>query len=119
MSAADDVVDDNAGVHVALIHILTKHALAAFLLGPVDLFGAQRIAHPERHRDAAGTGTDDRNLWQLTRDISVQTELSAERHGQNLCRIVVTKRQRHLKIMRGVFAGWINKVADAKGAGSF
>src|SRR2546428_13389113 len=119
MSAADDVIDDDAGVHVSLIHVLAKHALAAFLFGPVNLFGAQRVPHAERHRDSAGAGTNDRNLWQLARDISFQAKLSAERHGQNFCRVVVTKRQRHLKVMWGVFAGWINKVAYAKGAGSF
>src|SRR2546428_10529011 len=52
MPTADDVVHDDAGVDFTLIHILTKHALAAFLFGPINLFSAKRIAHAESHRDA-------------------------------------------------------------------
>src|SRR6266516_6337412 len=54
---ADDIVHDDARVDFTLIHILAKHALAAFLFRPVNLFGAKRIAHPKGYRDARGAGT--------------------------------------------------------------
>ena len=59
MAAANYVIDDDAGIDVALIHVLAKHAFAAFLLGPVNLLRAQCVPHAERDRDAAGTRTND------------------------------------------------------------
>src|SRR5205807_4389677 len=56
VSAADDVVHDDARIDFTQIYILTKHALAAFLFSPVNLFSTERIAHAESHRDAGGAG---------------------------------------------------------------
>ena len=58
VTAANDVVDDNARIDVALVHILAKHALAVLLLGPVNLLRAQRVAHAESNWNSAGTRTD-------------------------------------------------------------
>ena len=59
LSASDDVVHNDAGVHLAFIYVLPKHSFAAFLLGPVNLFRAQRVAHAEGHGNAARAGADD------------------------------------------------------------
>src|SRR5437763_8282650 len=62
VATANNVVDNNAGIDLALINVLPEHPLSAFLLGPVNLLGAERVAHTEGDRNAAGTGTDDGNF---------------------------------------------------------
>src|SRR5205814_9106175 len=118
VTATDDVVDDDARIDLALVDVLAKHALAVFLFGPVNLFCAQRVAHAESDRDAAGTWTDDRNLWQLTGDVALNAKFAAESHGQNSRGVVIAKGERHLKIVRRVFAVWIDEVTFAKRAGA-
>src|SRR2546430_11892239 len=59
VTAANNVVDNNARIDFALINVLPEHPLAAFLFGPVNLLGAERVPHTEGDRNAAGAGTDD------------------------------------------------------------
>ncbi len=119
MAAANDVVDDDAGIDVALVHVLAKHALAVLLLCPIDLLRTERVAHTEGYGNSAGTGTDDGDFRQLAGNIAVDAKLAAERYRQDARRIVVTKRQRHLEIVRGMFAVRVDKVALAKRSGAF
>src|SRR6185503_11933991 len=116
-AAADNVIDDDAGIDIALIDVLAEHALTAFLLGPVNLLRAQCVADAEGYGYATGTGTDDRNLGQLAGDVPIDPKLATERHGQNARRVVVAKGQRHLKIVGRVLAVGIDKVSFAKRAG--
>src|SRR5262249_41392285 len=97
MTAANDIVNDDAWIYLALIDVLPKHALATFLLGPVDLFGIKRVTHTESYRNASGTGTDDGNLRQLTGNVTLDAKLPAQRDGQNARGVVISKRERHLK----------------------
>ncbi len=116
MSTANNVVDDNAGRNLALVNVLAKHTLSVFLLRPVNLLRAQRIADTKRHRNPAGTGTDDSNPGEAARNISIQSKLSAQGYGQDSRRIVVTKSQRHLKIMRRVLVVRVNEMTLTKSA---
>src|SRR4029434_979298 len=118
-TAANDIVDDDAGINLALVHVLTERAFSVFLLGPVNLFSVKRIAHAESDWNTTGAGTDDRDFWQLTGNVTFDPELAAERDRQHSRGIVVTKCQRHLEIMRGVFAVGVNEMAFAKRAGPF
>src|SRR5437867_10791685 len=62
VAAANNVVDNNAGIDLTPINVLPEHPLAAFLFGPINLLGTERVAHREGDRNAAGAGTDDGNF---------------------------------------------------------
>src|SRR5258705_10649941 len=99
MAAPDDVVDDNAGIDLALVDVLAKHSLPMFLFGPVNLLGAQGVAHTKGHRDSTRAGTDNGNLRQATRDIAIEAEFSTQSNRQDTRRVVIAKCQGHLKIV--------------------
>src|SRR5437773_11650690 len=61
---AVDVVDDDCGQHVTRRYILSKLPPAFLDLGPIDLLGAQRLAHTEGDHDAARARADDGHLRQ-------------------------------------------------------
>ena len=44
VSAANDVINNDAWVHFALVHVLAEHSFPVFAFGPVDLLGAEGIA---------------------------------------------------------------------------
>ncbi len=103
-------------IHFSLIHVLTKHAFALFLFCPINLFGVECITHTESYGNPARTRTDYRHLGQLAGDVFFEPKLSAQCDSKHTRRVVIAKRQRHLKIMWRVFAVGINKVAFAKRA---
>jgi len=47
VTAANDVIDDDARIDLALIHVLAKSAFAVFLLGPINLFSIEGVADSE------------------------------------------------------------------------
>src|SRR6185312_1476971 len=99
LSAANDVVNDDARVDLALIDVLAKHALSLFLLCPINLFGAQRVTDTEGYGNSTGTGTDNRYFGEPARDVSIETKLSAKRDREHASCVVIAKREGHLKIV--------------------
>ena len=118
VSAANDVVDDNARIHLALVDVLAKHAFTFFLFSPVDLFRVKCVAHTEGDGNSSRTRTDNRNFRKLARNVFFKSKLSTQCYCEYAGRVVVTKSQWHLKIVLRVFAVWINEVALAKRAGA-
>src|SRR6185369_17702931 len=100
MATANDVVNNDARINFALVHILPELALAMLLLGPVNLFRIECVAHTKRDRNPSRARTDNRYLRQLTRDVFLESKLPAQRDGQHTRRVVIPKRKWHLKIMR-------------------
>src|ERR1041385_805595 len=117
MTAADNVVNNYARINFALIHVLPKLALALLLLSPVDLLGVERVAHTKRNRNSSRTRTDNRDFRQLARDVFFESKLPAQRDGQHARRVVIPKRERHLKVVWRVLSVGVNEVTLTKRSG--
>src|SRR5258705_1779156 len=49
VAAANNVIDNNAGIDLPLVDVLAKHSLTLFLFRPVDLFRTQSIAYTKSY----------------------------------------------------------------------
>src|ERR1044071_8792387 len=95
LSGANDIVDEQT-LQALSIQILPKIITSLVFLGPKNLIGIQRLAHPECYRYPARGRSYYRAIRQSCKNLRLAAQQTRQRHGQHARVAVIAHRKRHL-----------------------